>query len=153
MLKTLIVLFGTMALAIGQDTPNPDLEALQGTWKVVEAEVGGEPVEDPSLEESTIVFEGTTVRVTGVQEEDFQAQVSLNSETSPRQIDVVMDVGEDQGETVRGIYKIENERATFCWAEPGQPRPESFSTEEGTGQRLIVVERAAHVEPGSGQPG
>src|SRR4029078_12458215 len=56
----------------------------------------------------------------------------------PAQIDASDTEGPFKGKTRLGIYKLEGDQFTFCFALPGKDRPEQFSTTSGTGHVLVV---------------
>jgi hypothetical protein len=54
---------------------------------------------------------------------------------SPRRLDIAVVGG---GRTMRGIYKLEGDTLTVCYARPGKPRPREFHNRE---QWLLVLKR------------
>lgn len=49
--------------------------------------------------------------------------------------------GPFKGKTTLGIYKLEGNQFTVCFAPPGKERPTEFSTTSGTGQFIHVWKR------------
>jgi uncharacterized protein (TIGR03067 family) len=72
-------------------------------------------------------------------------KIELDPSRDPKAIDVIPDGGQDRGERVLGIYKLEGDRLTICMAAPGQPRPKAFKAEKGSGHtlRTFIRERAS----------
>jgi len=50
-------------------------------------------------------------------------------------------VVQKRGEHVPGIYKLEGDVLTICTASPGQPRPEQFKADKGSGRTLQTFQR------------
>ena len=47
-----------------------------------------------------------------------------------------MTEGAAKGKKVLGIYKLDGDNATFCFAQPDKERPTKFETKEGSGLTL-----------------
>ena len=134
-MKTKTVLISTLALALllflscsddkGTE-PNENLTELEGTW--IGYELDGEPGD------WTFSFSGNEGSVHNHNyEESYSGTFTINSQTSPKQIDLTIEECSYSpfiGETSLGIYEIEDNTLTFAGCEPGENvRPTTFSTE------------------------
>lgn len=121
-----------------------DLDRLQGEWKLVAGKRRGKaaPPDGPTI---TLAVRGDTFTLkTGKRDE--ATRVRLHPEKSPKQIDFVDKNGKV---TSLGIYKLEGNKATFCFDE--RVRPATFESKTGTHVTLFVF-RAFEVSPRSRQP-
>ena len=104
----------------GVNTDN--LTELEGNWNgyVVNLSSGW-----------TLIMSGSVCSVTDGNDEWYMGTVSINTQTNPKQIDVVITASAYSpyiGTTALGIYKIENNTLTFAAYEPGTTsRPTSFN--------------------------
>jgi uncharacterized protein (TIGR03067 family) len=95
-----------------------DLKLMQGTWSF-------KPADDVDVTWSMV---GDTLKATA-QGQEYVCTVTLNPEATPRAIDFFVTQGPNEivGKKTLGIYKIENERVTFCVSMPGDDhRPSEF---------------------------
>ena len=66
----------------------------------------------------------------------------IDSSHSPKQIDLgLAPLGFAELRPMYGIYKLEEDRLTYCWAGPFKDRPKEFSAAEGSGHTLVNLER------------
>ncbi len=66
-----------------------------------------------------------------------QGTMVVDASKKPKAIDA----RPDKGEPRLGIYKLEGQRWTICFAAPGKKRPTEFAAKAGSGQNLTVWER------------
>ena len=66
----------------------------------------------------------------------------IDSSHSPKQIDLgLAPLGFAELHPMYGIYKLERDRLTYCWAGPFKDRPNEFSAAEGSKHTLVHLER------------
>src|SRR5207244_10931496 len=66
----------------------------------------------------------------------------IDSTRNPKTVDCTDTIGEDAGKTLLAIYRLEEDRFTFCAAYPGLERPTEFRTRPGQVLRVSQRERA-----------
>lgn len=124
-----------------KDAPT-DRDALQGTWRMVTRETGGEARETNGMR---LVFKDDRfqlVRDDGTIEGTFKIDAAAN----PRRIDMHVDKAPPDQERVKdktslGIYELNGDELRWCAAEPGsETRPTEFSG-TGGGCMLAVFKR------------
>jgi uncharacterized protein (TIGR03067 family) len=59
----------------------------------------------------------------------------LDKSKKVKQVDAIPNGG---GAPIKGIYKVNGDTMTVCYAAPGKARPTSFSARPGSGQKLLV---------------
>jgi uncharacterized protein (TIGR03067 family) len=120
------------------DTPK-ELQPFQGKWQGVSFHLSGEKVyTDDELTRQSLEVSGDkmTEMVNGM--EINSARLVLNTR-QPGHIDAVILTGHDQGKTLRGIYRLENNQWTICFGQFDSDRPTEFTSPQGSGHRLIVL--------------
>jgi uncharacterized protein (TIGR03067 family) len=131
-----------VGLLMGADQPSDaakkDLEKLQGDWKVEKAQRGGMDAPANVLEKLTLVVKGDSMTVSEGGVRDEKAAITLDPGKSPAAIDIKpARAGRD---TVLGIYKLDGDSLTLCWAKDGA-RPTDFASKEGSNHVLFVLKR------------
>lgn len=139
---TITLVAGLMVVAAGsQSDSSKEREKFQGTWWTVSMERDGRTIPAKELkgrrviikEDKYIIFDGDKILQRGT--------FKLDPSTTPRQIDTTPTTGRNAGKTDKGIYELKDGVLKLCYAPPGEPRPEEFSAEEGTGRWLTIDHR------------
>jgi uncharacterized protein (TIGR03067 family) len=127
----------------GGDDARTELKALQGTWKAVGLEAGGQPLAKEAVGDFTFVV-GADGKATGkMARSEYQARVIVDPQKDPKTIDNVHETGQHKGKKQFGIYKLEGDKWTVCMTPPGaaaSARPKSFDT-KNTGNVVFIFER------------
>jgi uncharacterized protein (TIGR03067 family) len=118
-----------------------ELDRNQGTWRATSSIYDGQeaPAEivgsiTRTVEKDHVVWKRDGKSFAGT-------QIELDPSRDPKAIDVIPDGGQNRGERVLGIYKLEEDRLTICMAAPGKPRPKEFKAEKGSGYTLRTFTR------------
>ena len=123
------------------DADKKDKDKLQGNWNAISSESGGK--EKPEAKGNTLAFKGDEFSVTRGGEVFLKGTFKVDSSKNPKTIDMKIKEGHpNEGETAKGIYKLEGDELTWCVAEPGSGnRPMAFATKEGTKTMLVKLKR------------
>ena len=123
------------------DAVKNELKRHQGTWIATSSTYDGQKAPDEIarsikhiVAQDHVVWERQGKRFAGT-------KIELDPTPDPKNIDVIPDGGPNRGERVLGIYKLDGDRLTICMARAGQPRPQEFKAEKGSGWTLQTFER------------
>ena len=140
-MKRIAILFAVfLSLAADQpsDAAKKDLDKLQGEWKAEKAQRGGKDVAASDLEKLKLTFKGDSLTIDVGDARLEKAAIVLNPSKAPATIDLKsVRAG---GDTALGIYKLDGNTLTICWAKEGE-RPTEFASTSGAEQVLMVLKR------------
>ncbi len=129
----------TAVLVLAAPAPEKkDDETIQGTWKVVSMDRGGEKAPEDRIKGVTFVITDGLITIKDPKREE-KANFKLDPTKNPRTIDITPEKGKE--EMVRGIYELKGDSLKICFNNPGGARPAEFASKAGTEQVLIVLER------------
>jgi uncharacterized protein (TIGR03067 family) len=129
--------------AASASPPSP----VEGTWRVVSVEVGGQPV--PGLDGAELTMTGgkkTFKLPSGTAE---KGTYTLNPGPRPGDIDTTTD---GKAGTQKGIYTVDGETLKLCLSQGGKTRPTELATGQDPDLILIVLRRAPAAPPTSESP-
>ena len=146
-MKRLLPMFLAVGLLAGAADPGAEDDAaeaeakklLRGTWVVVSVESDGQKVPEKILRGEVVRFVVADETITIKVEDQVKAEekYTLDPAAQPAAIDLT----DNDGRKVLGIYSLEGERLRVCWTERGKVRPTEFATKPGSGFDLFVLER------------
>lgn len=143
LLLLLVPLTAAPVVADADPEPPPDvkgeLKRLSGTFQVTRFEADGVKSSEATLKTMLVIQKGADweFRSGG---DSTTGTDTVNPARSPREIDATYTNGHLRGRTAKGIYKIEGDTVTYCWAEPGLERPRQFAGDK-RGHTLFVLKR------------
>lgn len=131
-----------VGLLLGADPPSDagkkDLEKLQGEWKAEKAQNDGEEAPASLVEKMTVTVKGESMTIDVGSARDEKAKIHLDPGKSPAAIDIKPT--RPGRETILGIYRLEGDSLTLCWAIEGA-RPAEFASKSGSKHVLFVLKR------------
>ena len=117
-----------------------DLDKLQGTWHVTSLETDGQKLPPVVFNGAKITIKRTKFTSVGMGAK-YEGVLELDPSAKPKAFDMTFTAGHAKGHRNLGIYKLDDQRWTFCLATQGNKRPKKFATEPGTGLALETLER------------
>lgn len=131
-MKTRLVLAAALLVAtslVWAGDAAKDKKALQGTWTFKAGDKDG-----------TLTFAGGKFKAV-MGDETFEGTFKIDPSKKPAAIDMAVKKGPKfEGMTSLGIYKLEDDKLTWCANEPGRTeRPKEFSETLGDQKVLLVV--------------
>jgi uncharacterized protein (TIGR03067 family) len=140
MKRQLLAVLGVAALltagAGAQEKGKTDEEKFQGTWMFVSVERGGVDVMEDFVKEAKLTFTVDKIKME-FQGKEMQVSYKLDPAKKPAHIDIT----ENSGGTLKGIYMFEGDNLKVCFAAPGEKRPTEFVTAGGSSEMLVVMKR------------
>ncbi len=133
----LVVFAGFIAVLALHAEPDKELQALQGKWIVDRLEENGVPVPAEELKKFSITIKGAQIVIT-IDGHDDTMDFKIDGSTSPKNIDVTSNFGEDKGKTAHGIYEIDATTLSICACYKGE-RPKKIASDSGV--MLMVLKR------------
>jgi uncharacterized protein (TIGR03067 family) len=134
-----LILVGSLLFAA--DEPMAELKRLEGSYTMVSSEEKGAKLPEETVKTATLKMEGDkhTAKVGKV---TIVGTHKVDPTKKPAEIEASDTEGPYKGKTRLGIYKLEGDLFTFCFALPSNDRPEQFSTTSGTGHIMVVWKKA-----------
>jgi RNA polymerase sigma factor (sigma-70 family) len=111
-----------------------DRERLQGSWKLVAMERGGQKSAPASLPRTVLVFRGDQVVVRS-QNNTETADYRLNAGRRPREMEITL----REKVTVRFIFKLEKDQLTLCQSSRQDRYPRAFDEPQDWETLTIMV--------------
>ncbi len=103
---------------------------IVGKWKLFDGEQDGQDLSAADCQQSTLDIVGNEHTV-NLGDEELKGAHTLNSDQSPMTIDSTDTAGPFAGQSLLGIFKVEDDIFTVCFAAPGADRPTGFTTKDG----------------------
>jgi uncharacterized protein (TIGR03067 family) len=115
-----------------------ELAKIEGTWTMVSAQRDGQPMPKSYIAGAKRIAKGdeTTVLINGAV--FLSARISVDPSKKPKTIDYLLTNGANRNKTQLGIYELNGDRLTLCFAKTNQERPDNFSADAGSGRTLSV---------------
>ena len=113
---------------------------IEGTWKLVSGEQNGEDEPQADLARSSLVIVGNKHTVT-IGDAVLKGTHKIDTSKSPMAIDAQDTAGPFVGMSLKGIFKVDGDELTVCFAPPGEDRPVEFTTKNGKAALMHVWRR------------
>jgi len=132
-----LALAGLAGFAIAAEVPTDEelskaKAALKGTWQVISAEEGGDPLPAGIISQLKHVFDGDAI-IMVVGEKEKLAQYKIDPTASPKTIDIIK-----KDEVSLGIYELEGDKLRICLSKDLR-RPTKFESKSETGRNALVI--------------
>ncbi len=131
-------------LSVKQALSELGRQELTGTWEPVSKINDGKKEPD---DRAKLVIDSSGEAKLLVGDLDVRrGMTDIDPMAKPMTIDMIWKTADREGNKTRGIYKVEGDRLTICFAAIGKERPKEFSSEPGSGNELVTYERAKITE-------
>jgi uncharacterized protein (TIGR03067 family) len=137
------MLLGAFVLAlIAAPVPAADKDAPK-KFKYLKVVVDGKEMPKTDLAEMLLTVnkehEGVVTKGDKVL---FKGKAKMDMSTTPWKIDITLTEGDDKGKTMKGIMEMDEKgkKMKVCWGAAGKARPKKFTSKEGSGHILEILE-------------
>ena len=117
-----------------------DVRAVQGNWKPVKADLGGQPLPDAVLKTISLKLDNGKYEVF-VGDKPDRGTYSLDTASQPKGMSITGTEGPNRGKTFPAIYELEGDTLRICYDLSGAKRPTEFKTLAGTKLYLVTYNR------------
>jgi len=117
-----------------------DVRAVQGNWKPVKADLGGQPLPDAVLKTISLKLDNGKYEVF-VGDKPDRGTYSLDTASQPKGMSITGTEGPNRGKTFPAIYELEGDTLRICYDLSGAKRPAEFKTVAGTQLYLVTYQR------------
>lgn len=114
------------------------LSDLKGTWKPVEAELGGTKLPEAVLAPMRLELGDGTYVLKGAPSPD---RGTVKVDVQKKTMDVEGTEGPNKGKTFPCIFELKGDTLRICYDLSGQKRPTEFKTEKGSALYLVTYTR------------
>ena len=141
-MKRYVVLALVVGFLVGAEDPKKDkgkkdATVLEGTWVVISVMADGK--ERDEGKDAQLVFKGKTVTH---KTKDNEEKGTFTADPKKKTFDLTPSDGPKKGMTLKGIYQLKGDELKMCFQPQGKDRPKDFNAQKGSGNVLIVLERA-----------
>ena len=129
------------SLVAGAAGPADDATAIEGSWKPVQAELGGQAMPEAIVKTISLRLDHGRYYVTVAGSPD-NGTYTLDAATQPSGMTVTGTDGPNKGKTFPCIYELKGDTLRVCYDLSGAKRPAEFKTNLGTQLYLVTYKRA-----------
>jgi uncharacterized protein (TIGR03067 family) len=120
--------------------PTDDANAVQGSWRPVKAELGGQPMADAVLKTISLKLDHGKYDVL-VGDRPDKGTYTLDSTSNPKGMTITGTEGPNRGKTFPAIYELKGDTLRVCYDLSGAKRPTEFKSVAGTQLYLVTYNR------------
>ncbi|AMV30271.1 hypothetical protein VT84_38115 [Gemmata sp. SH-PL17] len=122
------------------EEPKGDLKALQGTWLIEDAKLGGRDHKEDFKGMKLIVTDDKYVIDFG--ENSDKGTIKIDATQKPKHIDLTTrEKGPFKGRTLPGLYELKDDTVVLCLNSEKPDRPTTFEAKAKTPLMLLTFKR------------
>jgi uncharacterized protein (TIGR03067 family) len=139
-LASLLSVLG-LAAAPPEDLLQREHQRLEGTWRVVSAEVEGTPIPAREYRDLRLTFKNGKFTARRGVEEAQEGTYAIAPAVTPKEMDIIRSNGPTRGQKQLAVYSLVGDLLKICSCESGTARPTDFDTRDKPGHTLMTLRR------------
>jgi uncharacterized protein (TIGR03067 family) len=139
-MRPVLLLWLAAALVARAAAADGDAQAIQGKWKLVAAELSGQPMGDDLLKIISLRMDHGNYEVF-VGDEPDRGTYAIDPASDPKGMVVTGTEGPNHGRVFPAIYELKGDTLRICYDLSGAKRPTEFRTAAGTKLYLVTYRR------------
>src|SRR5713101_5584852 len=116
-----------------QDAGRKELDKLQGTWVFVSVKFAGAASSPDQVKQSKYVIKGSSLSIIYGGRSLGPIPFQIDPAKKPKAIDILRPKVPNGVQPAVGIYALQGDSLTICFAQTGKPRPTAFISDGKTG--------------------
>ena len=143
MLRYVMLAAGILLVSQAGDDPTmKDLDAMQGTWKVVELTEKGEKLPAKETDPVEVIILATKMAIHDDGKFREEITLKLDAKQKPKAVDLKYTKGPNSGKVESGIYIVEGDTLKICINEKKDgARPTEFTSTKQNEFALVVLKK------------
>jgi len=117
-----------------------DTKAVQGSWKPVTAELGGEAMPEAVVKSISLKLDNGKYEVF-VGDRPDRGTYTIDAASKPKSMTITGTEGPNHGKTFPAIYELKGDTLRICYDLSGAKRPTEFKSLAGTKLYLVTYNR------------
>jgi uncharacterized protein (TIGR03067 family) len=131
-----------IGLLVGADDAKKDLKKFDGSWTGVSIVRDGNAASEDDAKNVVVSFKDGKYEVKQGDQNVGKGTIKVDTSKTPHQVDIMVEEGENAGQTELGICEVKDDNLKICFADPGKPRPTEFKSEAGSGNHYVVMKKS-----------
>ncbi len=120
--------------------PTDDAKAIEGNWRPVKGELGGQPMTDAVLQSIRLKLDSGKYEVLAGDQPD-RGTYTLDSTSTPKSLTITGTEGPNRGKTFPAVFELNGDTLRICYDLSGAKRPTEFRSVAGTQLFLVTYNR------------
>jgi uncharacterized protein (TIGR03067 family) len=139
LIASVFVLFHSYGVS-AEDSERIDAKSLEGTWKIVFAELSGQRLPEAVTKEMRLLLQDGAYTLKSNSPDD-KGTVKYDLTKKIPEMDILGEDGPNKGRKILAIFAVEGEQLVVCYDLEGKKRPTEFKTSAETKHFLVRYER------------
>jgi uncharacterized protein (TIGR03067 family) len=131
-----------IGLLVGADDAKKDAKKIDGSWTGVSIVRDGNAMPEDEAKNVLVTFKDGKYEVKQGGQMIGKGTIKVDTSKTPYQVEIMVEEGENAGQTELGICEVKDDSMKICFADPGKPRPTEFESKAGSGNHFVTMKRS-----------